>query len=264
MEIIIENCSSPGAHFSNNTNMVMMKIYHWITENKKPELPFIDFRRRLEAEKGINDNNARNIYPLLKNGGLVEYQAGGELATESFFTKRGLAYLKALETKDLIDQNEEYTKKQKEEAGRHIDEILEDIVYSSIELLVENKELNYTQSLIWYLLFLSKFGKINKQEFALMIFFMSKGEENWEDGITPLIKQYRAQQIDINVKVRVRNDQKIQIRTGEKTRLENIDFFTSYSYFSSLIDQAGLTRKIKDYHCVDESRKTKIDYLLEV
>lgn len=53
MEIIIENCSSPGAHFSKNTNEVLLKIYQWISENNKPILPFIDFRRRLEVEKRL-------------------------------------------------------------------------------------------------------------------------------------------------------------------------------------------------------------------
>ena len=76
MEFIIENCSSPGAQFSRSTNQVMLKIAEWINQNNEPDLMFIDFRRRLEKEAKINDNNARNIYPLLKNGGLVEYQSG--------------------------------------------------------------------------------------------------------------------------------------------------------------------------------------------
>ena len=264
MEIIIENCSSPGAHFSKNTNLVMLKIYHWILSNNNPELPFIEFRRRLEKEEKINDNNARNIYPLLKNGGLVEYQAGADLETASFFTRRGLPYLKALETKELIEQDESYSKKQKTEAGEQVDEILGNIVYDSIELLIENKKLNYSQSLKWYLLFLSRFRKINKQEFAIMIHTMNTNENNWEQELTPLIEKYRKQEIEITVKVRVRNDQKIQQSSGERTRLEDISFFTAYSYFSSLIDQAGLTRKVKDYHCVVENGAEKIDYLVEV
>ena len=141
MEFIIENCSSPGAQFSRSTNQVMLKIAEWINQNNEPDLMFIDFRRRLEKEAKINDNNARNIYPLLKNGGLVEYQAGGELETGSFFTRRGKAYIIALETKALIDSSD-YTKKQKEAASVEVDQILENIVYDSVKLLIENKELN--------------------------------------------------------------------------------------------------------------------------
>lgn len=263
MEIIIENCSSPGAHFSKNTNEVLLKIYQWIAENSSPSLPFIEFRRRLESEKKINDNNARNIYPMLKNGGLVEYEPGGDLATNYFFTRRGLAYIKALETKGIIESSD-YTKRQKEEATIQVDEILSTIVCDSLELLIKNKELNYSDSLKWYILFLSKFGKINKQEFALMVYMMANNRANWEQEIAPIIKQYRDNDIDINVKVQVRNDQKIQQNTGEKTRLEEISYFTAYTYYSGLALQAGLVRKVKDYYFVVEDKKAKIDYLVEV
>lgn len=263
MEIMIENCSSPGAHFSKNTNEVLLKIYEWIIKNNKPELSFIEFRRRLEQEAKINDNNARNIYPLLKNGGLVEYQAGGALDSGTFFTKRGLAYLKALETKDMIMQSD-YTIKQKEEASVQVDEIMGSIVCDSLEELLKNKVLNYSDSLRWYLLFLSKYGKINKQEFALMVCTMNQEVDDWQAKIGPTIELYRKKEVDINVKVRVRNDQKIQRSTGEKTRIEDISYFTAYSFYSGLINQAGLTRKVKDYFFMVEDNSEKIEYLLEV
>lgn len=263
MEIIIENCSSPGAHFSKNTNEVLLKIYQWISENNKPILPFIDFRRRLEVEKKINDNNARNIYPMLKNSGLVEYEPGEQLSTNYFFTRRGLAYLKALETKDIIEQSD-YTKKQKEEASVQIDEIISSIVCDSLELLLKNKEVNYAESLRWYLLFLSKFGKINKQEFALMVYVMENNPCEWEKEITPIIDQYRNNEMEINVKVEVRNDKKIQQNTGKRTRLEEISYFTAYTYYSGLVLQSGLVRRRKDYYYIVEDKKTKIDFLAEV
>ena len=89
------------------------------------------------------------------------------LETGSFFTRRGKAYITALETKALIDSSD-YTKKQKEAASVEVDQILENIVYDSVKLLIENKELNYSESLKWYVLFLSKFGKINRQETYLL------------------------------------------------------------------------------------------------
>lgn len=263
MDIIIENCSSPGAHFSQNTNAVLLKIYEWINKNNKPQLPFIEFRRRLENEEKINDNNARNIYPLLKNGGLVEYYPGEKLDSGNFFTRRGLAYLKALETKDMIMKSE-YSKKQKEEASIQVDEIMGSIVCDSLEKLLRNKELNYSYSLKWYLMFLAKYKKINKQEFALMVFTMNQEGVDWQEKIDSIIEMYREQEIDINVKVRVRNDQIIQQSTGEKTRIEDISYFTAYSFYSGLVNQAGLTSKVKDYFCVKESSIDKIDYLLEV
>lgn len=261
MELIIENCSSPGAHFSKNTNEVLLKIYGWIEDNNSPKLPFIEFRKRLEKEANINDNNARNIYPLLKNGGLVEYHPGSELDSAQFFTRRGLAYLKALETKEMILQSD-YTKVQKSEAASEVDKIMSSIVCDSLEKLLRNKELNYSEGLKWYLMFLSKYGKINKHEFALMVYIMNHDKDNWHQETEKIVHQYRNQEIELDVKVRVRNDQRIQESTGEKTRVEDIAYFTAYSFYSGLINQAGLTRKSKDYFLVVEGEK--INYLLEV
>ena len=101
-------------------------------------------------KKIMHDDSDDEIYEqaaeILKNGGLVEYQAGGELETGSFFTRRGKAYITTLETKALIDSSD-YTKKQKEAASVEVDQILENIVYDSVKLLIENKELNYSESL---------------------------------------------------------------------------------------------------------------------
>lgn len=263
MNIIIENCSSPGAHFSKNTNEVLIKIHEWIVKNNKPQLPFIDFRRRLEGEEKINDNNARNIYPLLKNSGLVEYYPGQILDSGSFFTRRGLAYLKALETRDMISQSE-YTKKQKEEALLQVDKIVSSIICDSLEKLLKNKELNYSEGLKWYLMFLSKYLRINRQEFALMVYTMNYVEDGNEEGMSEIVKQYRKKEIDINVGVRVRNDGKIKVNTGKDTRIEEINYFTAYSFYSGLINQAGLTKKIKDYYYLEENATEKAKYLLEV
>lgn len=263
MQIIIENCSSPGAHFSKNTNDVLLKIYQWIVSNNKPELSFIDFRRRLEKEANINDNNARNIYPLLKNGGLVEYQPGGELRSGEFFTRRGLAYIKALETKDMIMQSE-YSKQQKAAASVQVDEILGTIVCDTLEKLLRNKELHYCNSLKWYLMFLAEFEKISKHEFAYMVYVMNNNPDNWQENVGKIIDSYRKKEVDIEVSVRVRNDQKIQQVTGEKTRIEDISYFTAYSFYSGLVNQAGLTKKVKDYHLVVDGKKETIKKLLEV
>lgn len=264
MDIIIENCSSPGAHFSKNTNNVLLKINDWIIENNYPTLSFIEFRRSLQKTKNINDNNARNIYPLLKNSELVEYQAGGKLNTRNFFTNRGKAYLEALETINLINESD-YSKEQKEKANKQVEEIIESIIYDSVEKLLRNKNLNYSESLRWYLSYLYEYGKVNKQEFAYMVYLMhSKDNINWLEKSKEIVKAYRNKEIDINVSVRVRNDLKIQEKTGEINRLENIAYFTAYSFYSSLINQTGLTKKFKDYCYLKESSYDKLHYLLEV
>ena len=58
------------SYFSKNTNEVLLKIYQWISENNKPILPFIDFRRRLEVEKKIKVQINSSI--MLAGGKAVE------------------------------------------------------------------------------------------------------------------------------------------------------------------------------------------------
>ena len=100
MKIEIENTSSPGASFTDNTNDVLLKINDWIKNHISEVLPFKEFRMILQQEKGINDNNSRNIYPLLKNSGLIKYENRGNLTVSEFFTNTGSAYIAALETKE--------------------------------------------------------------------------------------------------------------------------------------------------------------------
>lgn len=262
MQIIIENCSSAGAHFSDNTNDVLLKIHKWITDNNEPSLRFIKFRRRLENEMGINDNNARNIYPLLKNCGFADYTPGDVLDTSRFFTPNGTAYILGLESLQLIEKGE-YTKEQKRAASAEMESVLHQLVYDGVARLFRNDELNYSEGMKWFIMFLLEYGKIDKNEFAYMVYQMSRDEEDWQSKTKSVIEGYRNKEITIDVKVRVRNDQKIQKKTGETTRFEGISFFTAYSFYSALILQAGLTMKNKGYHYLKADAREKAKKLLE-
>ena len=109
MEITIENCPSPGAQFSENTNKVLKLIYYWIRDNDFPELEFIEFRRKLEGI-GINDNNARNIYPLMKNSGFIDVQNsnGKKVTMEQQRNIKISAYSEDIETKYMKEVNKEW------------------------------------------------------------------------------------------------------------------------------------------------------------
>jgi hypothetical protein len=263
VKIIVENCSSPGASFTENTNEVIIKIYEWIQENKEPKLSFIHFRRRLESEKGINDNNARNIYPLLKNCKFVEYEGGTELNSKSFFTNRGLAYVKAQMTlNSIMDAN--YEKKQKEFAKKKFDTIIEQLVLEGVKSLMKMPDLNYTKSIKWYLEFLIRFRKINKYEFAYLIYVKNSLGEDCFDDMSETINNYRMKKIEIEVQVRVRNDIKIKEKTGEESRLEDIGFLTSYSFYSGLLTQAGLIIKVGKYNVLIQTQEENVKALLEV
>ena len=256
MIIEIENTSSPGASFTPNTNEVLLKTYEWILEHKGIVLPFKDFRMRLQNEKKVNDNNNRNIYPLLKNGGLASYEKGADLHVDYFFTNTGTAYVKTLESIKLLEK-EDYTKSQKEDAIRKFEAIQQEIVYGALKRILEQKDINYTQPMKNMISFLLKYDKISKIEFAYLL-YSCKEDKNIQMTLSDMndnVDLLRAGKLEIDVNVKVRNDLDIRKKTNSDNRKEGLTFLTSYTYFTSLLQQAGLVIKNDGYFCVNQNKK---------
>lgn len=261
MKIIIENSSSPGASFTDNTNGVLLKIAEWIDENNSPTMALKAFRMRLQADKGINDNNARNIYPLLKNCGFVNYEKNEELDTGSFFTNRGRAYVKALQTINLINGSE-YTKEAKNAAVSKVQNILESIVYQGLQSLFL-QETNYNRYLKMLLSYFLHYSKIDKTEYAYLLYATEEIDTKGFDTIKSQVNAYRNGELSIEVQVRVKNDRAIRDRSNEDHRLEDIGFLTSFSFFIALLTQAGLIHKEEGYFLLKQDKIDMCKKLLE-
>lgn len=261
MDIIINNCSSPGASFTENTNKVILSCYEWITEHSEEMKPFIDFRKEVSKAKNFNDNNARNIYPLLQNVGFVSYEKGAKLEYDRFFTRTGKAYAKMIETEKLI-LDSDYTEKDKNEALKQMQQAKETLIYQGLtRLLTQNS--NYKKEMVECLRFLIKFHKINKTEFAYLLYSISNDLE--DETIKKDIDLYRSGKMDIDVTVSVRNDIDLREQTGNKNRKEGLSFLTAYSYFCGLFEQAGLITKVEaGYFAIASNAKEKIEKMLEV
>lgn len=261
MIIEIENTSSPGASFTSNTNLVMLKIYEWICEHKGMSLPFREFRMKLQNEKEINDNNNRNIYPLLKNGGLVNYEKGADLQVDYFYTNTGLAYVKTLETVRMLD-NEGFTKKQISEATKKFGAIQQEIIFGALKKIVNQSDVNYVEPFQDLIKFLLKFGKVNKVEFAYLLYVKQmEGIQETLNTMAPQIQMYRCGDLEIKVHVKVRNDIDLREKTKTDKREEGLSFLTSYGYFTSLLLQAGLTKKFDKYYEVVEEKRGLLEQL---
>ena len=261
MIIEIENTSSPGASFTNNTNSVLLKTYEWICEHRGISLPFKNFRMKLQSEKGINDNNNRNIYPLLKNGGLVNYEKGADVQVDYFYTNTGLAYVKTLETVDMIE-NEGYSKQQVAEATKKFEIIQQEIIFGALKKIVNQPELNYVEPFQDMIRFLLKFGKISKVEFAYLLYVKQQKEiREALNTMHPQIDMYRCGDLEIEVHVKVRNDIELREKTNADKRKEGLSFLTSYGYFTSLLLQAGLIKKAEKYYEVIEEKRELLERL---
>lgn len=261
MIIEIENTSSPGASFTPNTNYVLLKTYEWICEHSGIELPFKQFRMRLQSEKGINDNNNRNIYPLLKNGGLASYEKGGKIKVDRFYTNTGLAYVKTLQAMTILEESE-YEKEQKDAAAKKFESILEEIVSGVLKNIMHQPDVNYVEPFQDLIHFLLRFEKISKEEFAYLLFEKQEhGMGKSLDSISEAIQAYRCGDMKIDVHVNVRNDKKIREVTNMDKRKEGLAFLTSYGYFISLLQQAGLVKKDDKYYVVNEAKRTILEEL---
>lgn len=256
MLIEIENTSSPGASFTNNTNDVLLLTYEWICEHSGIIIPFREFRKRLQDDKGINDNNNRNIYPLLKNSGLVEYEKGHDLLVDSFYTKTGLAYVKTLDAIRLLEE-ENYSEEQKEIASKKFDDIKQEIIANALIKLIEQPDVNYIepfQDLVKYIL---KYRKVSKVEYAYLIY--AKQERGIDDSLIKIgddIDSYRCGDLEIEVTVKVRNDIQLREKTNSNKRKEGLGFLTSYGYFVGLLSQAGLIIKDDNYYSMVSEKET--------
>ena len=261
MIIEIENTSSPGASFTKNTNEVLLKTYEWISEHEGLSLPFRDFRMRLQQEKGVNDNNNRNIYPLLKNGGLANYEKGSDLQVDYSYTNTGLAYVKTLESV-LIIENGNYTKEQKIKAIKRFELIQNEIILGALKQIVARPDVNYVEPFQDLTRYLIKFGKISKVEYAYLLYLKQRQEVREAlNYMETDIERYRNGKIDFQVKVKVRNDLDIREKTKSDKRKEGLSFLTSYGYFTSLLQQAGLIVKDKKYFYVVEGKRHLLEQL---
>lgn len=261
MKIKIENCSSPGASFTSNTNQVILFIYDWLIENKNQVISFKEFRKRIEIDKKVNDNNNRNIYPMLKNFGFIDYSKGSTINTNKFFTNTGLAYVKTLQMIDLIEKDV-CVENKKSKAIDKACEVKSDIIYDGLKILLSNEDVSYRNVLLDFVKFLIVFKKINRVEFAYLLYARSSFEGDILENMSSIINQYRNREIDIEVDVSVRNDLDLREHTHATKRNEGLGFLTSYNYFTGLLNQAGLIAKEKDYFIILETKTEKLKKLL--
>lgn len=261
MKIKIENCSSPGASFTQNTNQVILLIYDWLNENKNQIIPFKEFRMKIEKDKKVNDNNNRNIYPMLKNFGFIDYSKGATIDTNNFFTNTGLAYAKTLQMIDLIEKGA-YAESVKEKAISEACEVKSELLCNGLQLLLSKDEVSYRDVLLDFIKFLLTFKKINRLEFACLLYARSSFKEDMFEKLSSILSQYRNKEIDIEVEVSVRNDLELREKTNTSKRNEGLGFLTSYNYFTGLLNQADLIEKEKDYYILLDSKKEKLKRLL--
>lgn len=263
MKLVVKNCSSPGASFTHNTNYVILSCYEWIVDYPEVNKAFVDFRKEVAVAKEFNDNNARNIFPLLKNCGFVNYEKGSIIQYKYFFTNVGLAYAKALEAIEKINNDESYSNNQKKEAIKKLQSITQKLICDGIIKLLKKSEINYRDALLTYFKCLLEFEKMDKYEFSYMLFEMEKNPQTIITSMRENILAYRNGEIKFEVAVDVRNDNDIKEKSNQERRKEGIAYLTAFAYFTALLTQAGLTVKKKDYNILEKDKRSIVKKIIQ-
>lgn len=258
MIIEIKNTSSPGASFTKNTNEAILKIYKWICDNKGLELSFKDFRKKISEDTGLNDNNNRNIYPLLKNGGLAYYEKNQSNLVDNFYTKKGIAYAEMLDVLNRVSDID-CSDKTKQVVEDNIQLFINEIVYDVLQTVVRSSDANYIEPIQELIMFLLEYEKVSKIEFAYLIYECET--RDIKDALKHMrqnIIDYRNGMLDFEVKVEVRNDVEKREQMNSDSRKEDLGFLSSYGYLTNLLSEAGLVEKKNDYYVVIEEKRSEL------
>ncbi|NLK28362.1 MAG: hypothetical protein GX306_08490 [Clostridiales bacterium] len=115
-------------------------------------------------------------------------------------------------------------------------------IYDGLKELLSAKT-NYRENMLDLISYLERFDKINREEFAYLLFVEQQGTGVDFNTMSSVIQDYRNQLLEIEVSVDVRNDIKIREDTKKDRRKEPIGFLSAFHYFTSLLSQAGLLEK---------------------
>lgn len=261
MKILVHNPSSPGASFTENTNSVLLEINEWIACNQGKVLPFIDFRHALVSDKGLNDNNNRNIFPLLRNCGFVKY-GNSDLIVDNFYTNRGKAFIEVIKLLSDLECSEIQDEKTVSSIKK-LKVIVENMIFWGLCNLMEKSNASYKASFHDTIIYLCNYGKIDKKEFAFLMDERLKHNDILDclESMKNNIDSYRQGSIDIEVDVEVRNDTDIREVSNKSQRKEGIAFLTAFGYYVGMLSQAGLILKERQYFIIKPGRELKLKEL---
>lgn len=263
MEIIVQNWPNPGAHFTSNTNSVILSVFEWITNNDDLFVQYSELQDHLDKADLINKSNFRNICALLKGCGFVQYESKVKFHSKSFFTELGKGYIYVLQMLDALDQIDEYTEEQRTEARNKFTGMQSEIIFRGLLNLVHKVEPKYGVNIALLAKYILLYRKISKHEFGLLQHFVSQFPDTWETDMKDTLEGYRAGTIPVGLKVSVRNDKEKHIAGAKSTTIKGDNYLACYTYYVGLFKEAGLIQDKGEYNIMDDSAENKLEQLAE-
>lgn len=256
MKIEVFNPNNPGAKFTKNTEFTLVSYYHELEKKGDKNLNFSDFRIYMQKSFGINNSNSRNIFAFCKNCGLLDYESGQGICFNSFFTPLGKAYIKAIESISILKNQASLSADEKASLNQFL-ELRKTIIFQCLKNLLKQIDCDYVSVLQDMLTFLINYNSIDKNEYALLLYFNRNKKE-----LETTVLKYREYKINIDVWVNVRNDDS-GIK-GERILKNDIGFLTSWSYLIGMLVEAGLVEKDNQRYCLLQGKTELVKELIGV
>ena len=265
MQITVFNPSSQGAHFTENTNRVIICCFEWIQSHIDEKESYNAFRQGVVSTyPEVNDNNLRNIVPLLQHYGFVSYKQKGINENSKFFTNSGKSYVEVLKLQRTIQADPNYTAEQKERALKEANCISKELLCDGLKNALIDYKCKYRAPLALYMEALLEFGHMDKKEFAILMWGKNKDPNSPLDQIREQIRQYRDNTLEIEVSVDINNDKRIRAIQNSDRRIEGISYLTAFSFYSGLLEEAGLVfGDKKGTVFVQKDKRDTIEFLIK-
>ncbi len=251
MNIIINNCSSAGASFSDGINKTFKQLYDFVCEAPDKYENITTLRKSYYNQFNLS-SYARNMFTLVRECGFIKYENGQSLKRSELFTDLGISYVLTYnQLLSIADKNED--------VKREIEKIQKNILFLGVRNITESE--NYGDVYKEVLRYTYENDYIDVTEFAYMLYTMQNDVDMNE--VRENIKQYRAGDIDINVKVRVRDDSD----SSNSDRLGDMNDSSAFTYIVGLYMQAGILYSEKNgqkkKYYFNSSMREKVKMVLE-
>lgn len=247
MEILIKNPSSAGSSLTQKTIDTMKKVFAFCEENPNTYFNL----QSIIVDAGLKWKNARTIFPLLRYLCFVSYERYTDLNTDSFFTERGRVFMHIV----LLEENGECTPEIKKElqGTRYA------LIRAGLNSLLLDKSCNYEWIIRKTLEYLLVYSKIDKKEFAYLVFAEKERISIDSKNFSDVIYSYRKNLLNLDVYVEIRNDQ------DKKTETKKVDdrYLTSFGYVTNILIQAGLAEKDDGYCLLYMSAYNDVNEILK-
>lgn len=246
MRILIENPSSAGSSLTRNTIETLKIAFSFCEEH-----PFSVFDlQTIIVNAGFKWKNARTIFPLMRYLNFVSYEKYTNLSTDSFFTDRGRAYMNSI----LLDEDGKCTPEVKKNLAR----VRESLVKGGLNSLLLDESCSYQWIIKRTLEFLLQYQKIDKKEFAYLVYAEGRGITLQSEEFSNAIESYRERTTSFDVVVVIRNDQ------DKKSETKEVDdrYLTSYGYVTNILIQSGIIEKDDDYCILNGKNREDVSEIL--